>query len=528
MISQPDRHRARSRAWLLDLTWGGVTYHLAESDETYKDESGEATPYRAGLVVSGEIARAASAGETLIEAPSASVEMQLDGLVDVPARISAGFPLGSATATLWLWLADTSHRVKVIVGRLDAVEHGEADEPVTASIIDDADENDQLFPPPLARMELETVNAGVPYPWVIGAPGLATSYGAGQVATINGSAGMVWLRGGYTFLAEILVAGHPVTASTATIVNGETDYAESLSVTKKTDTHGRVFSIIDVNTWAAKDRAVGASYFVAWDGGAGLEIPGDTVSGAGDVLRWALRRTDIETDPGNVAALLPMLNKYQLDCVIQAGPDSRVDLWEWLEANVLPLLPISAIRTAGGIVFVPWRWSASPSDAVAHLVEGANCERLGSVGYAPRDEVRNEFRLSYAPDIRAGGFGKTAVLTGSDTTLEEDSTAVRSGLCVDSDRAYGTRVWQGSTSVVYDDATAQRIVRDLAARYTSQPRHIGYMVTPDAAAHIDAADVVSVTDKAIGLDGVLFFVTDKPSSSGEFFGVALREIIGRV
>ena len=131
-------------------------------------------------------------------------------------------------------------------------------------------------------------------------------------------------------------------------------------------------------------------------------------------------------------------------------------------------------------------------------------------------------------DIRAGGFGKTAVLTGSDTTLEEDSTAVRSGLCADSDRAYGTRVWQGSTSVVYDDATAQRIVRDLAARYTSQPRHIGYTVTPDAAAHIDAADVVSVTDKAIGLDGALFFVTDKPSSSGEFFGVALREIIGRV
>ena len=527
MSFHPSDHRGTSRAWLLDLTWGGVEYHLAEASEVYEDDDGNATAYRAGLVVSGEIARAASAGETLIEAPSASLELHLDGLADVPERISAGYPLGAATAVLWLWLEDTSKRVKVLSGRLDQVEYGEADEPVTASLIDDADENAQLFPPPLARMGLETQNPGVPYPWIIGSPGLATDHGGGVISTVPGSSGMVWLRGGYTFLAEIVIAGHPVSAATATIVNGETDYAESLAVEAKTDDYGREMSIIDIHTWAAKDRLVTGSYFISWTGGDGLDLAGGTASGAGDVLRWALRRTDIETEPGSLAALLPTLNAYQIDCVIQASPDARVDLWEWLQAELLPLLPISAVRTAGRVVFVPWRWSASSADAVAHLVEGSNCERLGSVGYAARVEVRNEFRLSYAPDVRSGGFGKLAILTGSQATLDSDSSAVPYGICADSDRAYGTQVWEGSTSIVYDDATAQRIVRDLAHRYATQPRHIGYTVAPDAAAHIDAGDVVSVTDPAIGLDGDLFFVTDKPRSSGEFFGVALREIRAR-
>lgn len=515
----PTQHAGRQRRWLLDLTWGGAEYHLAE-EEAEVTVGGETVRYLAGLVVAGGVERGAQVGDGVLDAPAVSLELHLEGVVDVPARIAAGYPLSAATGTLWLWLEGTEHRERIVSGYIDGPEFGEADEPVVVTLEDDRLTNDLLFPPANARMVAGSQNPGERYPWIIGAPGSSDAFG---------SSALVWATSGSptALVDEVLVAGHPVDASSVTIYNADEDFDDSLSVTTDTDSFGRTVSIVDISSWTAVRRVPTARFYARWTG-TGLLIRNEAVSGAGDVLRWALTQTQLTVAPGRLAALLPRLNQYTIACDITAAPDRRIDMWDWIEANLLPVLPLSAVRTPDGLDFVLWRWDATSSDAVAHLVEGENAVRLGGVGTTSRGAVRNELRLAYAPDVATSSYTRTAILTGDPDTLRIENDSVAHRDCVRSRQLFGkTLTWEGSTDVVYSDTTAFRILRDKARELALPSEHVGYSVGPLVGAHLAAGDVVVVTDAGIGWDEVLCFVENKPAEAGEEFGLAVRPIRAR-
>jgi len=517
---RPSDHAARARRWLLDLTWGDAVYRLSDDHVTFTGSDGVSYFYSAGLVVGGEVERASYVGEGPVS-PRAPVELHLQGLVDVPGRIAQGVGLGSARAVLWLWIEGTTHRDRVIDGFLELPEYGEADQAVMGSLVDDRLINRKLFPPANARMGVSAQNPGEYYPWVIGQPG------TGLDGAVYGSPGLVWSDSGASpgLVEEILIAGHAVGASQVVVKNANTGASDIFTVATDTDVNGRTVSIVDVTTtgWASAHREMGAAYFVRWFSNA-LKIRGEAVNGAGDVLLWAMPQTDIVYDVGALLAVRVELNRYKIDCVIDATPEQRVDLWEWVVENVLPILPVSVAQTDLGVRFVLWRYDATPGDAVADLTEGENASRLGDVGYASRDGIANELRFSYGPSARVGRTVFTEVVTGHALTLASDDDASPHVDCVKSDREFGLLPYEWSSQVVWDPATAARVARNEARRRALQPRHVGYAVPPDVGAPIEAGDVVKVSDVAVGIVEALFFVLHKPADEGEFFALHLREI----
>lgn len=173
----PTQHRGRERRLLLDLSWGGQTYRLASSPETFTDAAGASYDYAGGLVIDEAVPLEAAIRSA--EGPPLSVPamLHLEGLVNVPEQVSKGWELGAATCKLWVWLKGTSTRVLLLDGVLDDPEWGRDDEPVNASLLDTRRENLQRFPASTARITATTwphlYGRSVEqwYPWVLGTPG---------------------------------------------------------------------------------------------------------------------------------------------------------------------------------------------------------------------------------------------------------------------------------------------------------------------------------------------------------------------
>lgn len=511
-MTQPTDHAARERVWLLDLTWDDVTYRLAGDgvESVYTDAAGDVTEYLPGLVVASDVER-----DDSVRVPLA---LHLDGIVNVPERVSKGHRLEAARGVLWLWLRGTSHRERIADGYVESAEYGEADEPVVVELVDDRLRNDGLFPDTSARMGSSAQNPNEFYPWIIGKPG---------VDGAMGSAALVWSESSGAAV-EVLVAGHAVDATHVWVFNQDADKSESRLITTDTDSDGRTVSVVDLTSgtsWAADERVLTARYYTRWDSVA-LPIRGDGVHGAGDVLRWALSRTDVDIDAGALAALIPQINRFKISTSVQAAPDQRIDLWQWVQEHLLSVLPLIRVQSDLGLRFVVARWDADADSVVAELVEGENAERVGGVAFGSREDVRNEIRLSYAPDARAGGYARTVVITGDDVALQTETDAKPSKACRASRLAHGRRVWEGSTDVVYDDNTATMIARQKAQQWALPPRFFGYVVPPDVGASLDVGDIVSVTSSALYLSAVRCMVLDKPASDGEFYGLKLREVTG--
>ena len=620
----PSDHRGHARRFLLDLEWGGQSYHLSTDDTSYIDDDGEETRYTGALELD-EVPL--DVGVRNADAPALTVPavLHLDGIADVPLLIAQGHDLGAALCKLWVWLQDTSKRVLLLDGQVLDPLWGAAHEPVTLSLLDTRRENALRFPPLDARVSPDTwptIYGGSVqqfYPWVIGKPGDNTTgawgspalvvetvlqvavgnrhidfdEGSGEVtasltvasyspsdlaaqivtkmdaagvdsytATIEAGTGLwtiasatggtfslLWSTGtnsantAGTLLGadtttdtstaashtlarrangtakRILLAGHPVDEAAALLINAQDDSEESFTVSTVDDGAGRQVAVVDIDAGTVISKAVGGGYFARLNDEGGLLYRGALLEGAGDVLRWAYGLTDVPVNQGSLSAIAPTLNAYKLAGYVMAQPDRRVDMVEWLRSTVLPLLPVSVYDGPAGLEFVLWRWGARASDAVAQLVEGENAERAARIEYGPRDAVRNEYRLDYAIDASGRRPTRREIVTGD--RLGEGSF---SRVCAESLRSYGAKPYEASTPMVYDPATAARIVRNYVAELA--PRHVlaQYVVPEYVGAHLRRGDVVEVTDSELHMVSRLFFVVSLPVDEGDFVRVGLRSI----
>lgn len=286
--------------------------------------------------------------------------------------------------------------------------------------------------------EISEAELGRAYPFIIGRPGCAPWYSGGM---LSGSVG-VWVRK-LSHWHKLVIAGHPVKATTVWINSDVTTSPEEVAVTHEADALGRTVATVDFHatdttypieyydvdgnlltvvdsTTPAVDEAL--DVYVSWpDAGGLMNSAGDELRGAGDVLAWALGQCDAPVDLARCIAVAPRINHILIDGAIEVG---NVSMWEWITRQLLPLLPVSIEDGADGRYPVVWPYEATDRDVVAVL--DLDEVRDAEVGRIRVDSsgIRNEFRIKYGLSRRLGQYQRSHILGAYE---EEYATATLRG-----------------------------------------------------------------------------------------------------
>lgn len=269
--------------------------------------------------------------------------------------------------------------------------------------------------------------------------------------------------------------------------------------------------------------------YVGWydrtrsDGGGGMiGEDGELVRGAGDVLTYLLQQTGLPVDAGRCAAAASLLNGYKIDCVI----DERVKIWEWLQANLLPILPVSIATGATGLYPVVWRYDATSSDAryVLDVDADPTIVRASRVK-VDSSTIANKFRLNFCLNRRTN---EPMQYRGLDATYDANNPSVRASyICAVSQARYkstrdsGVREEELDTSIVWDVPTADAILATRARAYALAQRTVDYVISGEQYDDIQLGDVVLLSDSEIGMSEQVGIVTRIDLDASDTVGVSL-------
>lgn len=482
--------RGATAHYLIDLTYAGRVFRLSrEVVGVPIAATGEVLQYEGTLEGALTWEEALTLFSSSGDVSSVSLACVLP--VDVPALVAAGHDLLSATGELSMWIEGTDYEDRRVLmrGRLADPQYGGVDEPISASLQAEWFEDSAIIPAPSQVVSATTwpsaaENAvGMSYPLVFGA---TAASGAG--ATSMSRAYLVDTAAEY-----ILIAGHRVLATSVNI-SVEGDLATGTVITS-TDALGQVVSLVDLTglplTYDDTD-----DFMVSWTSGALAGDDGEVLTGAGDVLAYLLRLSSVPVDTGRVQAAKAYLNRFKLaGCVLEG-----VSPFEFISANLSPILPMSMVLGPYGLYPVPWRFDAILRDAVEHIDREADptIDRDGPVQYETSiKDIVNEFKLRWALRLRTGSTRGMSVLTGSRN--EDNPDEAESVYCYQSQARYGVKAMDVETTLVYDAATAGLVLAWWARAKSLPTRTITYVVGYDRA-WLERGDPVAITDPELHMD----------------------------
>ena len=429
--------------YLLTMGWGGRTIRLAQSELDIASDDGD-LHYDGGL---GDMSVAQSLDLFSDSASMLSVPIEALLPLDAAAWVAAGHDLAAATAELSEWVEGTAYEARRVIlrGHLSDPEYGDLDTPFRCSIEENLFDDRSSIPEALAIVDQSTLlgsdtfltatDKGLAYPVIIGQPGRVSSEASGWV---TGSQA-VWLshRGAPSPFHQVCIAGHAVQAQYVYAnTDGDTDGVLFRVATTK-DKLGRTITTIESSNNATTGTTPGGfdyefgldsaemnanhtsfqpadtetvGVFIGWfdpenpSYGGALGANG-LVRGAGDVLLFLADYSSIRFDRARIAAIAPRLNGYKIDAVI----DAQTSPWEWIRANLLPILPVSVATGPDGIYFAVWDYAATAGAAVATLDGDADPQ----IDFAERvkydtTEIANQFSLDYALSVRTDNYQRNA------------------------------------------------------------------------------------------------------------------------
>ena len=570
--------------WLLDLVYAGRTIRVSHEDLNVTSSklgdlqySGCLEDFNVGLSLD------------LLSDSASLLSVKIAGVlpVNVPKLVAEGHDLGAATGILSQWVEGTPYEDRRIVlrGRVRDPEYAAEDEPVNFALEDNLYDDQGLIPDVTAAVTFATWGGveddygntgylsladgekGLSYPVVFGNPGKVTT-ALSSNGLLSGSQG-VWalhkaidpgsphnLRG-----FTLIIAGHRVTAGFVYLATPDFPGGERFLVKHKVDGLGREVAYIDnkvttpptADSYANSD-AVGNYYglghnsldasfqpndgeqkdvFVAWrdpidDTGGGMKGPdGKTVRGAGDVLEAVLNFSTMAIDRARIAAVKGLLNRFKIDGVIEQG----VKPWDWIRANLLPILPVSVLKGPDGVYFAVWRYEATAADAVAHIDADANPEiEVSETVKYDTSKIVNSFSLKYALSLRTGNYIGAATLGA-----KYDADAPGAGVsyhCEASQRRYkdtdpsagpnsGVFVEELESAVIYDDDTANAVLAWRALAFAFAKRTIELLVPEDQWAWLERGNIVLVSVPWLYLDRQVALVDQIEAGGDGMIGVRL-------
>jgi hypothetical protein len=569
VILYPSQLTGRRVYWLLTVDVGGVLMRMADDEVDVVTASGQVLHYSAGLdgieTTEGIDLFGDSVGQL-----SVPLEFIAPPGVSVAALVARGGDLSAGRGELARWVSGTTYEARrvVLVGGLTDPEYGDDGEPVATSLEERLAYDETLTS--AASLATTATNwahtadllddwIDVPYPIVIGRPGYqgGSSYVTGSPAVwadhrdvaVGGAfpgraVGNICVLAGHHVSANYVylnhdqytaadkrfkvfngfdLGGNPIAFAAWYLTTTSPDafeYSSSYVYTvfidpdAATTTGGPTVSFgslyVDLEATFTSDEQL--PLYVVWKdeatvngGGGGLVRGGVLIRSAGDVLQYLLSLTSIPVDFGRFAAAAPLLDAFQFDATIT----ERVNVWELIQDEILPLLPVSLVSGPEGIYPVVWRYSAGPGDAV--LVLNADTDpdvsRAGRVAYDSSDR-KNRFTLEYQLSYRTGSY-QASLTYGAAADAVDDASVTVHPACTYARARTGLVVEQSMSSAwVYDSATARAVLEWQAAAYALPTRTVAYLVPEVAFVHVERGMIVSVTDSSIYLAGALCMVRD--------------------
>lgn len=427
--------RGRRTWWLLDITYAGTVYRLAEANLNITSTASGELHYLPCILNDITVGYGFSLFADSAEQQSVSVEC-LMGSTDVAAMVAAGHDLAGSPCVLSKWIEgqDYDDRRVFVVGRMKNPVYGGAGEPIRFSLEDAFFDDYALIPDAGARVTASTTNAGtvgpddlgITYPIVFGNPGKCSLLTSGNCAGSQA----VW-RSKLTKAQELIVAGHATNLLIVRLSNDELTEGASYVVNQTVDDVGRPISVImsktDFVSPAAAYLGLNATgappellaiydpitpannldipVYVSWyiddpdNHTGGLVVNDQLVRGAGDVIQYVLGFSKYRFDSRRIAGIADQLNTYAIDATI----DAQVRPWDWVRSNLIPILPVSVTSGTNGLYFVPWAArSGNPvcalDDSIDHGVEFALTMETDT------QQICNDLTLQYALDVRTDTY----------------------------------------------------------------------------------------------------------------------------
>lgn len=249
---------------------------------------------------------------------------------------------------------------------------------------------------------------------------------------------------------------------------------------------------------------------ICWTGGGGIlnRTRTSLLRTAGDVLEHLFQASTLNVDRGRTAAAAELLQGYLIDCYI----DDPVGVWEWIQGNLLPILPISIRYGPSGLYPVVWR--SVIEDEQGSLVQSLNADdgdivRMGVVETSStlHGELANTIRVSYAVDSRTGDHRAAYLLHGAPDRIDNGSTSASSRITRVSVARYGEIPVELQTSVVWDRSTAAAVAYQAALRHALPVRRINYLC-PQAFGWLEEGCGVQLTDSELSLSNAFGLVSE--------------------
>lgn len=245
-------------------------------------------------------------------------------------------------------------------------------------------------------------------------------------------------------LVNLSLVGVSGSAGSIPAVTGQIEYAEDslghgFSYVRVADYTG--FSTLLERGYSGGDywsRMLPASLGFGEPGGLPNPFGLGALRSAGDVVRWAAGESGIEYDPSKIA-LLEAFSEYYIDTYI----DQPTNLYDWVSAEVIPLLPACAAVGPRGLYLAPLS-----RDTIE--VPAGSVEIVGQI-QTDTSQIVNKFDFSFAPNPQSAKSpyaGRVAV--GGADRPDPD--------CDRSQRTWGVRTEGLETTAVFDATTAARML----------------------------------------------------------------------
>lgn len=482
--------------WILAFTAGGRDYLLGTAGAEVSYDGAQRPIFgELGDVGRGEEAEIFNVSPTVASLP---LEFRLPA-GDAATLYARGLSLTGLEAELSLHFpGDTwEDRIPQVVGRLVDIRRGSVDDPVRCTLESAPTTDDAPILRRRERIGSDTWSdpgsggRGNYYARVYGQPGPWTEVD-GTKRNTSGSVGFVIDDSS----SHIGIGLGPVgaTGSTVTLWNETDDTSDSYTVEEQDDALGQTVAYVNASSGTLTVNG-GHRYAVRWDGGTGLKILDGTESGGlGDLISELLSRWPGKWDRGRFEPLRPMLNGIEIACFID---DPGVNVYAWLQANVLSMLPLGAAMGPEGLYFVPFFLSAQPEMARAHLRAGQDIYPIpgpaGQVASSGLGGIINTARIKYALRARTGEYQGEAAVVGEEPTGNEVSSA-RARRSVE---RYGVREKVLSTDILYKSASALQVLHWQIEAFAEPIETVLYALSPRRA-NLGPGDTVLVTHPDYG------------------------------
>ena len=530
-----------SNAYLIvSVTYAGTVIRLSTADIDIVDAAeGVTYSYYPGI---GEMTVSTAMEFLQSSAGALSVPVQAVFPVNVAQLHAQGHQLARSPVEVAIWTEGTDYAARIVLARgtVSDPEWGEPTEPVAFSVEDAAKTSTVEVPGMTEQVDgytwpnkvlyLATQELGIAYPRVYGHPGASST---SMTTWVSGTQGLYVSYQSTSFELCVIVAGHAVSTPYIWLSTDQTTTARQFKVERYIDSRGQAVSGVPYfpnpldalnteytdadgqyvygfgSTLAAVSGITSATadspipLFCTWKDYVDASRGGLSPK-AGDVILDMLQLAGMAVDYGRMTAAAGLLSAFRFDCVVSA----RVKPLDWLQAQILPLLPVSVDRSGDGASLIVWRYDATPEDATAVLDADSDAmiERATNIS-ADSSDIINRWTMNYAYSVRTGQYCEVAT-RGNQTVTADGVTTLgdQDAYCIASQARYGVIEKTIESVCVYDDATAGAILAWMARAYAFPRRTVGYVVP--SSYQLYKGQIVRLTDSRVSIADQLAIVAE--------------------